>query len=855
MASLTQQLMNKANKKVINTTVPKPMNLGVSKIILSNSDFTFSLQIDPVIQIPASKKDGKIIPLYQPSARSMIYIMSFYTEDPELSQQIQENIDNIEILDQIIAENSDKIEKITTPYDEKQLKLTGNSFQIKKRESFSPKRYKNRSNPRNLFLYSMVIRESLKTEKRKLISQPYFQKVVENNQILLKQNVIDLRDTKFDNYLNFDIINQVDLRRKAYFSDLFFSTKSSGVLGAAFFWDKIEFLKEMSLYGNILKNGSIATSRQKIIDDSRITELKIIRKRIKRNINGFSLFNKNQKNEVIIYSSEDSEGDFITSSSKNRHTGSIKSKITNIIGIKNTDDYISFAFEDHAPLKLKNGIYQYEVQVILQDGMLKFLLDSLDNLRKYDKEFEIYQNVYFSGTETKNKIDQNINNMLNILFSMRNYSEAKMQRVRNEFFILCSSDSGFQKISNFNRDLMTKISYALGKQGVSNSSSKTNTFKSVADSFSLKDTQVFQEIVDFSTMKQGLVSYVGIDDGQSIGLSSYTEERIKERFLSEFKKYINVEGDIGELNFSDLSEKMYQNNTKLNPDQELASTLFDFEENFYTYLTPQSFSAGGKSVKNDEFNYKNYIPQTKDQITKQIESISKLGLTIITRQQEDSKNLDAQVCSDQIFGENNNLTNEKTYNNNSSIKTLQNNKNYTKDIKKSSPLLNGITSYYNNFNLIKQNYDLDSPENLLYGKKQERKQLYTNAVNDIPNQIRALLGSKSDLVKNKWNLMNNDFFANPESSNMMKENFSNLIRVEILSGFEKDISGMPNSKNPIFKKLTKQDFDNLVSGEQLLCRTYLVDDASLGLGQRNSVSDNLENYYNKYFIISKGISG
>ena len=219
----------------------------------------------------------------------------------------------------------------------------------------------------------MVIRESAKTGKRKLISQPYFQKVIENNSVMLKENIVDLRNSKFDEYLDFEIVDQTALRQKAYFSDLFSSTRSSGILGATFFWNKIEFLKEMSLYGNILKNGSIPSARKKMIEDSRITEMKIIRKRVKKNIDGFSLFNKNQKNEVIIYSSEDADGDFITASSKNRHTGNLKSKISTIRGVKNIGDYISFAFEDYAPLRLGTGIYQYEVQVKLRDGMLKFL--------------------------------------------------------------------------------------------------------------------------------------------------------------------------------------------------------------------------------------------------------------------------------------------------------------------------------------------------------------------------------------------------------------------------------------------------------------------------------------------------
>ena len=121
----------------------------------------------------------------------------------------------------------------------------------------------------------------------------------------------------------------------------------------------------------------------------------------------------------------------------------------------------------------------------------------------------------------------------------------------------------------------------------------------------------------------------------------------------------------------------------------------------------------------------------------------------------------------------------------------------------------------------------------------------------MPNQLRAVFGSKSDLVRNKWNLTDNDFFANPESSKMMKENFSNLIRVEVLSGFMSDSNGIPNSKSPIFNKLRKQDFDELQSGDSILCKTYIVDDASLGIGQKQKDNSSPENYYNQYFIITK----
>jgi len=840
---------------------PLPSSLKIKTITLSNSDLSFSVGVEPVIEMDVVEKNGITSPSYVPDDNSIEYITVLMTQDLEVSKKIEESVGNISMMERIVYRNSHKIQRIDIPYNQKDVFMSGDKFKFKKIENFKPLSFKEASNPQNLNIYAMFVRENCKTEKKNLLSEVYSQQVISQGSIVLgnlfTSNIVDLRDLKFDEYLNFDIVNQANVRNKAYFSDLFCSPKRQKVFAGMFFWDKIQFLKEKSLYGNVLKLGSIPEARQKIIDDSRITEMKIIRKRVKKNIDGFSLFDKDQKNEVIIYSSEDEYGDFISATSQDRKTGEVKSKLGTTGRVQNALDYVSFSFEDYAPQKINIGTYQYSVEIKLRDGMLQFLLDSLDSLRNFDKNYQQYQNIFYFGSSQREKIEENVNEMLEIMFSMRFFSKEQMQSIKNEFYVLISSFDGFQKVIDFNRQLMTKISYALGKRGITNSGSKIATYSNVLNIFSLQDEQKFQEIIDFSEMGHIKTDYFNIASNNAIGLSKFQDESIKSRFLSEFKKYMKYETveKYEDINFTEVNQQIYEQNTKQSSDKEMVAGLFDFSENFYTYLSPATQVLYGENVNNNEFEYKNYNPKTLSQYIEEALMLNTRGVKILTKREtafNKAQNSQQDICSREVLGEEDKANTENTYSNNAELDFTSKEMNYAANVQDSFPAIRGINSFYNNFNLKRQDYDLDNPANLLYKKRnEERKEFYTDAINDMPNQLRAVFGSKSDLVKNKWNLMENDFFANPESSKMMKENFSNLIRVEILSGFELDSSGMPNSKNPIFNKLRKQDFDSLKSGENILCKATVIEDTSMGLGQKDKDSYNTQSYYNQFFIITK----
>ena len=68
----------------------------------------------------------------------------------------------------------------------------------------------------------------------------------------------------------------------------------------------------------------------------------------------------------------------------------------------------------------------------------------------------------------------------------------------------------------------------------------------------------------------------------------------------------------------------------------------------------------------------------------------------------------------------------------------------------------------------------------------------------------------------------------------------NLVKIEYLDGFGKDSDGLPDVKNPIFKKLT-----NLNGSGKILCRASIYNDERFKIG----VGFDSISYPDEYFII------
>ena len=857
MMILSKQIQKSKKRRSVKEK-EKPVKVSLGKIKLSNSNLVFSLGIEAVISMPNqanSSPNGTrecSLSQYGNTETSDIQIRVINTDDLEIKKEIDKNLDNLAKIQQIIDTHASKIQQIYIPYVRKDGYKQDDLEKFAQEASFSPKSFKDRSTPENLTVYAMVVHEDTSGNSR-ILSDTFRQEVISNNNVLLAGNIVDVRSLKFEDYLKFDIVNQVTENREAYFSDQFCSIDPSGFVKFIFLWDKVRFLREKSLFGNILKHGSIEAATNKMISDSRISDIRIIRKRVKKNIDGFSLYDKNQKNPVVAYSSDDPSGDLINSKSTNVKPGAIKSKIQSIAPSQSLFDYRIFAVDDYYAQKNKIGMYKYEVNVRCEDGMLKFLISSLEDLRKIDKKLESYQNIFPNSGIIASDIKDCVSEMLQVLFSIRGLTVEQMSSIREEFLSLASHFEGFQKIISFNMELMTKIDYALGKRGVVKQGGKGKTYSSSASKlFFLEDSQEFSEVVDYNTISTIKSDYFGMTSVDSVGITNFTKDEIEERFMDEFKKGISTSDSYGDINFADLNEKMRTSNI-VGSANASNSNLFDFSGNFFSYLSPATTKINGKTIKNENFNPLNYTATDNNQLLDLSFYMASKGIRVLTSREtilQKSNDLREPLCGEELFGLDSPVNIQKTYQNNENVTSKQSSNEIFTKIDNSSAILMGISKYYNNFNLQRGDYDLDSPLSLVEVlRTDEREQLYLESIEEMPNQLRVLFGSKSDLVRNKWNLMDNDFFANPVTLKMMQENYSNLIKIEVLRGFEKDSTGQPNIQLPIFKKLQISDINEMRSGQILICRTYKVSNQSLGLGQQKS-SNKSENYYNKYFTIS-----
>ena len=854
MATFTKHILE-ASKRIYkkefifpeDTTPPPDVEIYLPKISISNDNMVFSMSAEHVISIML--KDGS--PVYVSDASDLIKLKLLSVRDGAIVEMLENSSGNIDNFLDVVSKNSQKIHQIDIPYNNRGI-LEENKI-ISTGESHFPQiPLSGKDNPDDLSLFYMLILES--GTRKTLISQVNRQSIFSSGKLILSSNILDQRTKKLDDYLNFEIINQVKENKEAYFSDQFMSLDPSGFIKFLFMFDKIQFLQEKSLFGGVLKDGTTDTAMKSIIEKSQITDLRIIKSRVKKNIDGFSRFSKNQKYEVVISSADDDSGSLLYRERINPKNSEIQGKIVELPGVKNSQNFKTYAVNDYSPLKIKNGKYRYSISMRIRDGILLYLLDSVEILTKAKKDLLIYQKQQVSpNLETMSQAKKSVEDILSVLFSMKKMNDSQKQETTNDFEMMFRFFEGRENIINFSSDLIDKINYALSTRGLSNINSKSASYtKNTSNLFVIEYNQKFGEIVDFSELIGEKTQFIEKVDSENIGATVYTESIIRNRFMEEFKKIINFAGDYEEINFPTFTMNLVESVRNANLEEEVLSTIFDFKSRFYSYLSPMVIVDESKKIKNKNFSLNSYNPSDKNALNSLSEKLAEKGVRILTpveREQAAQSENSLAICSDKIFGQQDIINTEKTYNENSDISSEKREKQHYQAKYESYPFSNGVRKYYNNFNLKRQDYNLSSPDNIIINKiNQESDQLTMPELEDMPNQIRSLFISNSDIVKNKWNLTESDFFVNPMSSEMMRENYSNLIKIEILSDFVKDASNMKNIKSPSFKPLEVTDIQNLQPGQSLLCRTKMISDYSLGIGQRQkSMKEPI--YYNKYFIL------
>lgn len=117
-----------------------------------------------------------------------------------------------------------------------------------------------------------------------------------------------------------------------------------------------------------------------------------------------------------------------------------------------------------------------------------------------------------------------------------------------------------------------------------------------------------------------------------------------------------------------------------------------------------------------------------------------------------------------------------------------------------------------------------------------------NILATIPLQTKSLMLDTTTKTKFQLSSFGFDPFLNPSTKNFMRLNFQNICQIEYLAGFENE-----NLKNPIWKLLSKKDYDSL-SG-LIAIRTKQYVNKLYNIGTETGLTFNV---YNEFSILDKG---
>jgi len=728
--------------------------------------------------------------------------------------------------------------------------------------------------------------------------------IIENSILKVEKEdskIEDLRTGYYDNLFNFDIFSVNEPVKNSNISDLLASYGKNQDLKATFFFDKKQFLIDNSIYGQILNNPHLNSAEiNKILQNAFISNLIIKRRKVK-NILDFHKrpisVDKNQINDILIQTSDDDSGNLLKKQSTSSIDESILAEISEIqlplqfdnasLTEELTKFYKVYGFSDYDTLM--GGKHQYRVSIKMQDGILIWLINALARLERAQKTltdfYKIGKPAYEAGSffhQARQALDGDI---LNILFAL-NTTTPETVIDRSYFKNLLNYKDTTLKLMGYNLILVSKVAQMIGSAGVisqTNSSYSKIFSKNVSDLFFLKTEKEFDLSVDFGDASDLTYDYVNIGKNEDVGISIIESVDFNSRCNFDFRRIIKdyVADDNGEIDFSKLNFNLSFDAGIVPGTSALASSmarLFDFENNYYSFLAPKkinnTFLTEENSFRSDTFNelhYKNkfdpnYTPNLSISYYLRSIGISIGGLSynnVLALKEEQNtysnfgtvfpgdSNIDAPAeipdSYDTIVDGVSQLDEETNTYVSFINSILRQDENWDLSIE-NFDILN------TDLNLLTQPVEAPATKrsstglplnNNLSPSERRAEDLLRNEIVELPNHIRAIFASKSDKVVNQWLNMFGDYFASPDNYYMIKENYMNLVKIEVLSTFATDVSGIPNVKNPVFVKLTGNKIKNLLEGQYLLCKAALYDNQKYKIGtsfERRSYSD-------KYFLI------
>jgi hypothetical protein len=688
-----------------------------------------------------------------------------------------------------------------------------------------------------------------------------------------------------------DALSQVDKRLKNassrislsspenYYSPGVTSRSDEGVITFIFDINFENLLRDKVVFGQLMQ----LPAKRKILKNSRISEMKITRRRVKKQtsssslgttINDISPFDKNEIQELIALNSEPKNLRFLTKkpyygfrTSKKKKDDSIGSISEMRRGLEEASSRAirRFVSVDNSLKDKTYGLYQYSVSMQIEDGTVIFLQDSMAKISAALKEL---RNYYTIST------------------SINHYDAftRKFKRKLSKFYTASGQTPWLKAIQAYIEVMsdFIKLRAPQRKEIVKELTAISNPLLGTPEGIS----SLIGLLQNFETLiYEMLIGKVKISDQQPDGsLSRIYNNSNYEKFMVICNHFFNssVDSDISPsdghkvlptntpiLYLKDFEERAKDEASKyfvkdnikgiekemgtvpgLNDENQGISNISD---SFYTFFTPQSITAGGNKMElqnrgnevwqNEKYEqFTSYLLSAPPGPKKSFRPLSHSGA-------DDSASLSilgGVLGSNSVTVRTTMLENKNTKPTkptHAPDKSMDTHYNSQKSEKENlGPLLQeGVRAVGSIFTSVgsmgpsplskMSNFNLTSNSNFVDTKIRKSK-LKEGQLTGLPNQISSLFLSKSPAVINDWQDYEKDGIDFPSSDKtnlMFLYNYSTLFKIEYQDGYVNNADGDTLIKQPIWKSFSENTLSRVKAGDSLLCRIEKYENDEIGV--------------------------
>ena len=481
----------------------------------------------------------------------------------------------------------------------------------------------------------------------------------------------------------------------------------------------------------------------------------------------------------------------------------------------------AISFTDHEVKNIRGREFFYFSKIQIEDDFLKRMKELLHNLKKYSYKLQNFYNVLiaksaFDGEKFKASFISSYYSQYGIEIDEETgtiTSEIDRDKLKNIFIfkafdILGTAEkaSGLNSIAKiqlesfnlFSTDLknMNKsIEYynkVIGHFERTYSIQDENSYNKSSTKTARKDRPMIERNLELKTpYTKPLISKIGFNF-----ISMKNHEGMSRIKISDFSKRAETE-----------RKKFFKSTpTKASPllkdlKEEDKGLFVDLEKNRFKHFSPSTVFFGNKAVDTTSLNPKSMDVDFFNNLKfsrEMIEGNNEEDFSIIDKEEEQSLYVDSR----DFLGESTKFTNAV-------LGVLRKTPMKLPAIRKEFKLLDRSVLGRKKSKISLDSFDLSSKNNTV-------REAYSADMDMVPMQVKALTLLRGPATNFNVDNLGFDPLVNPQTDEVIKQNFLNIGKVEVLSGF-KTSNGIPMMGEPIFNEITPEGFEEL-KGKNVLCQ-------------------------------------